>query len=172
MIGVVLPDTINLWIDLTWTKGESDLNSWPDSAIFSVQGKPPELFKWPSRCILIINKRVIEQSNIQLSVSQDEFCRNIDNIIDEQYSFTFNKIQDSLHVSPTSLKAAINTNNRNNRFRRQSSFNTSESYALMKNTYPSRGHVFKPSGSIYHTCKFPRWLNKKWHNLKQTKMKN
>jgi hypothetical protein len=112
---------------------------------------------------------VIEQSNIQMSVSQDEFCRNIDTMIDEQYSFTFNKIQDSLHVSPTSLKA-INANNNRNRFRRQSNFNASESYALLKNTHPSRSHVFKPSGSIYHTCKFPRWLNKKWHNLKQTKM--
>ena len=108
-----------------------------------------------------------EQSNIQLSVSQDEFCRNIDNMLDEQYSFTFNKIQDTLHVSPTSLKA-INSNHRTSKFRRHSSFNKSETYALLtKNTH---SHILKPSGHIYHTCKFPRWLNKKWHNLKQTKM--
>ncbi len=31
------------------------------------------------------------QDSIQISISQDEFCRNIDNIIDDQYSFTFSK---------------------------------------------------------------------------------
>lgn len=107
-----------------------------------------------------------EESNIQLAVSQDEFCRNIDTMIDEQFSFTFNKIQDSLHVSPASLKSITSSNRK---FRRHSNSNSSQSYALfMKNSHASQN--LKPNGHIYHTCKFPRWLNKKWHNLKQTKM--
>lgn len=31
------------------------------------------------------------QETIQISISQDEFCRNIDNIIDDQFSFTFSR---------------------------------------------------------------------------------
>ncbi len=31
------------------------------------------------------------KTTLQILVSQDEFCRNIDNVIDEQFSFTFTK---------------------------------------------------------------------------------
>lgn len=31
------------------------------------------------------------RTTLQIHVSQDEFCRNIDNVIDEQFSFTFSK---------------------------------------------------------------------------------
>ena len=108
-----------------------------------------------------------EPSRIQLSVSQDEFCRNIDNIIDEQFSFTFNKVQDSVHavLPPKSLR---------HKFKRQ--INTSlSSYALItslkNNQHHRTGHSKAASGGgAFHHCKFPRWLNKKWHNLKQTKL--
>ena len=39
-----------------------------------------------------LQKTILQQPDtIHLSISQDEFCRNIDNIIDDQYSFTFSK---------------------------------------------------------------------------------
>ena len=90
------------------------------------------------------------KSTIQLSVSQDEFCRNIDNIIDEQFSFNFLKVHGSRnHVAPPSIS------NEGRRFKRDLNMS---SYAIL------------PKPTHHHTCKFPKWLNKKWHNLKQSKL--
>ena len=87
------------------------------------------------------------QSSIQLSVSPDEFCRNIEN--DEQTSFTFTRVLGSkYHVAPPAL-------NDNRRFRRQLTNNS---------------QITHRAKTSYGACKFPKWLNKKWHNLKQTKL--
>jgi hypothetical protein len=37
------------------------------------------------------NIELFEKSNLQIFVSHDEFCRNVDTILDEQFSFTFSK---------------------------------------------------------------------------------
>ena len=115
---------------------------------------------------------LVEPSHIQLSVSSDEFCRSIDNMIDEQASFSFSKVQDSLHASPASLKTLTPLHKR--KFRRHvttTTANNASSYALPTLLFAKNKSSSKPSGATYHhACKFPRWLNKKWHNLKQTKM--
>lgn len=82
---------------------------------------------------------------LQILISQDEFCRNIDNIIDDQFSFKFNKVIESPHlIAPAHALMSTGSN-----FTRQ--------------------HMFR-HGSHFHTgCRFPRWLNKRWHDLKQTK---
>lgn len=77
-------------------------------------------------------------------ISQDEFCRNIDNIIDDQLSFRFNKVYDFRH------QININT------VRKQSSLIKDKNYKQL-------------SSNFNGNCKFPRWFNKKWHDLKQTK---
>ncbi|CAF0712059.1 unnamed protein product [Brachionus calyciflorus] len=83
---------------------------------------------------------------LQVSVSQDEFCRNIDNMIDEQFSFTFNKVHGTRHlVAPQTLTKRDLNQTRNDFF-------------IAKNKQQNGGN-----------CKFPKWLNKKWHNFKQTK---
>lgn len=40
------------------------------------------------------NIEIFEKSVLQILVSPDEFCRSIDAIMDEQFSFTFNKGKD------------------------------------------------------------------------------
>lgn len=85
-----------------------------------------------------------DRSRLQIHVSQYEFCRNIDNVIDEQLSFSFKKVIGvESHIAPPpsiSKRHSIKTHRR----------------------YKSR--------SRHDLCKFPRWLNKKWRDLKQTKL--
>jgi hypothetical protein len=90
------------------------------------------------------------QSSIQLSVSQDEFCRNFG--VDEQMSFTFTKVLGSkYHVAPPSITSdeVVHKKRRN--------VNTSVL-------------LHRKELNLRLSCKFPKWLNKKWHNLKQTKL--
>lgn len=95
-----------------------------------------------------------QKSTLQVSISQDEFCRNIDNIIDEQFSFTFNKVYGSkYHVAPPTIT------NENRKFRRD--LNMSTNNLIITRT--------QPTNRQQSNCKFPKWLNKKWHNFKQTK---
>ncbi|RNA21621.1 hypothetical protein BpHYR1_038337 [Brachionus plicatilis] len=82
---------------------------------------------------------------LQILISQDEFCRNIDNIIDDQFSFKFNKVIESPHL-------------------------IASAHALMSTGSNFTRQQVLRRGSHFHTgCRFPRWLNKKWHDLKQTK---
>lgn len=83
---------------------------------------------------------------LQVSVSQDEFCRNIENMIDEQISFTFNKVHGSRHLVAPQIISKRELNQ------------TKNSIFIAKN---------RQQGA--QNCKFPKWLNKKWHNFKQTK---
>jgi len=97
------------------------------------------------------------KTTLQIYVSQDEFCRNIDNVLDEQFSFSFTKVLESTqHVIP-----AI-THKRSAKKRQLDSFNTLSSMSIKS----SKKHFNRNS----HGFKFPRWLNKKWRNLKQTKL--
>ena len=84
-------------------------------------------------------------NTIQMLISQDEFCRNIDNIIDDQFSFKFNKVYDSQHLIVTNALV-----------RKQSNLIIEKSYKQLYSNFNVN-------------CKFPRWMNKKWHNLKQAK---
>lgn len=89
----------------------------------------------------------LPQSSIQISISQDEFCRNIENGIDEQISFTFTKLLGSKHhVAPSSINEPRKIRHANN------------SLAILNRK------------ELKQNCKFPKWLNKKWHNLKQSKV--
>ena len=38
-----------------------------------------------------VGQQDTSKTTLQIHISQDEFCRNIDNVIDEQFSFTFTK---------------------------------------------------------------------------------
>jgi hypothetical protein len=100
----------------------------------------------------------MKANNIQISISQDEFCRNIDNqMIDDQMTFSFNRVQGSkYHVAPPQLS---------NRIRSRRQLN-------LTNYIISRPSIISNSNQrvTAQTCKFPKWLNKKWHNLKQTKL--
>jgi hypothetical protein len=96
------------------------------------------------------NQHQLDQSQIQLSISQDEFCRSIENGITDEYqmSFTFNKVHGSkYHVAPPSL-----------------SIDSTPSSTSNKPRLTHRSSILKSN------CKFPKWLNKKWHNLKQSKL--
>jgi hypothetical protein len=82
-----------------------------------------------------------DKATLQIHVSQNEFCRNIDNVIDEQFSFSFKKVfgSDNLVAPP-------------------SQYQSSSAKSQLRRYKP---HV---------TCKFPRWLNKKWRDLKKNKL--
>ena len=98
------------------------------------------------------------KSKIEISVSQDEFCRSIESSIDEQNSFTFTKQLDSFsnNDEPKMMRGAKNSSaNRQARNKLYQKRNQNKT----KNT--KRNNMYP--------CKFPKWLNKKWHNLKQTK---
>lgn len=91
------------------------------------------------------------KETLQLMISPDEFCRNIENMIDDQLSFKFNKVHHSRHyiVPHESIEKKSNlTKEHNNRI------------IEYENSFNNRN------------CKFPKWLNKKWHNLKKTKSYN
>jgi hypothetical protein len=94
-------------------------------------------------------------------VSQYEFCRNIDNVIDEQFSFTFTKVLNSKnHVAPP------RTHKRSSFHKRQiSHFNSNKSISLKTIHNRHSNQRFLPK-----FCKFPRWFNKKWHDLQQSKI--
>lgn len=99
----------------------------------------------------------LTKTTLQIYVSQDEFCRNIDNVIDEQFSFTYTKVLGSnQHVAP-----AV-THKRSANRRQLDSFNAQNSMSIKS--------MGKHSQRNSHSFKFPRWLNKKWRNLKQTKL--
>jgi hypothetical protein len=99
-------------------------------------------------------------SNIQLSISTDEFCRNIDNIEDQQ-TFIFNKVHGSKHhVAPPAHKT-------NKKTRQSNLTNYIISRSPNINTINSSNRLIQ---SPIINCKFPKWLNKKWQNLKQTKL--
>jgi len=103
-----------------------------------------------------------DASKIQLSISQDEFCRNIDNMImDEQLSFSFTKVVDSkYHLAP----APYTLSAKQRRVRQQTSHQGNHTHTSLnrKNIYNINNRPL--------SCKFPKWLNKKWRNLKQTKL--
>ena len=95
------------------------------------------------------------KTTLQIHISQDEFCRNIDNVIDEQFSYSFTKVFGSeTHIAPKISSS-------NSRFNRHLTNRMNNSSVTIRNK-PSRY-------SRFNSCKFPRWLNKKWRNLKQTK---
>ena len=97
------------------------------------------------------NEYSMESSKIQLSVSQDEFCRNIDNLVDDQsVSYIFTKLYGSKYNNLPSVSV--------------SSFDLRLSRSAINIKSPNRHKL------INTNCKFPKWLNKKWHNLKQTKL--
>ena len=101
----------------------------------------------------------MKSNNIQISISQDEFCRNIDNqMIDDQMTFSFNRVHGSkYHVAPPQL---------NNKIRSRRQLNLTN-YIISR---PTVTHSNSNHRVTAQTCKFPKWLNKKWHNLKQTKL--
>jgi hypothetical protein len=103
------------------------------------------------------------KSTLQILVSQDEFCRNIDNVIDEQFSFTFTKVLGSRsHVAPPAISAS-------ERSKRQLN-NLNSNYSLTKSISSISHRKDFRTLNRFNLCKFPKWLNKKWKNLKQTKL--
>lgn len=111
------------------------------------------------------NIEIFEKSNLQLYISPDEFCRNIDTILDDQFSFTFSKVYGSRYlVAPPQMLAKDNYMNKHKRdeiLRFNRSINTVASRKTAPNNY---------NYMITHVnCKFPKWFNRKWYNFKQTK---
>lgn len=108
------------------------------------------------------NEQMPDASKIQLSISQDEFCRNIDNmIIDEQLSYSFTKVVDSkYHLAPAPY--ILSSKQRRVRQHTTTQDNHTHTSLTRKNIYNINNRPL--------SCKFPKWLNKKWHNLKQTKL--
>lgn len=115
-----------------------------------MQRRDPDFIDLSSKA----GSKISSKTTLQIHISQDEFCRNIDNVIDEQFSYSFTKVHGSeTLVAPPILES-------NSRLKRHlNHINSSMSI-------PSKIHQ---RYSRFHSCKFPRWLNKKWRNLKQTK---
>jgi len=108
------------------------------------------------------NIEIIEKSTLQISVSPDEFCRSIDTILDEQFSFTFSKVYGSrYHVAPPQMIAKDQFMSKHKRDE------------LLANRSVRIGHqneMINRNYIITHpNCKFPKWLNRKWFNFKQSK---
>lgn len=111
------------------------------------------------------NIEIFEKSVLQILVSPDEFCRSVDTILDEQFSFTFNKVFGSrYHIAPppTVLKghhsSASAVDKLSKRDEKQQLVNGSRMSEI------NRKYVI-----THANCKFPKWLNRKWFNFKQTK---
>jgi hypothetical protein len=114
------------------------------------------------------NIELYEKSNLQISISPDEFCRNIDTIMDEQLSFTFSKMYGSrYHVAPPQLTSKHeNKNKREDELLLKNKTRPSAAAAALPGNYESLNKNYIVTQA---SCKFPKWLNRKWFNFKQTK---
>jgi hypothetical protein len=70
------------------------------------------------------------------------------------------------HVAPPSIERQ--TNNSTKRHHTQPHHHHHNHHAHHFNSQYQLNEFTIPSSSS--SCKFPKWLNKKWHNLKQTKL--
>lgn len=114
------------------------------------------------------NIEIFEKSVLQILVSPDEFCRSVDTILDEQFSFTFNKVFGSrYHIAPppTLLKGHHSSSSIDKLSKR-------DELVLKVNGSRTTGGMSEINRKYVIThanCKFPKWLNRKWFNFKQTK---
>ena len=110
---------------------------------------------------------------IQLSVAHDEFCRTLDGLgfvdassssaVSVSGSLSFRKVHGSrTHVAPPP-RSVISIKRI-----RQSNTTTTATATLQQHSHRSNKHA-RNGGGGGGECKFPRWLNKRWHDLKQTK---